>query len=481
MDVIIVSTNSPLEEEYWEKHLKGLRGTICKPNTTIIAITEDWEGGAGNGLGTLYAYCKAQEKAKFKYRIDLFEKQKQGASVAIYHTAGQGKRLYPISASEFNNKSAVKLPCFIKEQPLTILEAVIAQTARITDKRPGRLSVFWGDQIFVPTKGYAETSTHHIEILGRGQSTPTKAEWHEGRLENYGILTYGTSGEPFLLEKIDYGTLCRLIEQQKIVKETLALSLGSFCLSPQMTFALLREFQKELETRKGKLDTDPHFWMPLTLDEKLYTELMVQKGNSANQVQHHYRRMAAFKEKFARLHSDHNFFRITDIGPSGYWWDYGSTKSYYDNVLKLTSGTLEGQALRLFFQIDQRRVNNEKNRIIIDENSCLVNCSIHAGKIHNSILVGVEADSIEARDCIIINSKFKTLIANQSLFYNVQEKKEIKFSPGTIRADLLLPKSKEHLQIYSHQSRDSKEDWTLSLPQNAFSYEQLYEKIRSEV
>ena len=42
--------------------------------------------------------------------------------------------------------------------------------------------------------------------------------------------------------------------------------------------ALMDEFTPELEKKSGKLDTDPHFWMPLTLSEKSYVEVMKQKG-----------------------------------------------------------------------------------------------------------------------------------------------------------------------------------------------------------
>src|SRR5210317_2453572 len=86
MDIIIVSTTSHDQEEYWQKRLEAGRGQICKKDAVILAVYEDWPGGAGNGLGTLYAIAKAAMKAKSKGR-DLLGDLKKGASVGLYHTA----------------------------------------------------------------------------------------------------------------------------------------------------------------------------------------------------------------------------------------------------------------------------------------------------------------------------------------------------------------------------------------------------------
>jgi hypothetical protein len=38
-----------------------------------------------------------------------------------------------------------------------------------------------------------------------------------------------------------------------------------------------RQFEQELQVKEAKLDTDPHLWMPLTLDKGAYVKLMAQK------------------------------------------------------------------------------------------------------------------------------------------------------------------------------------------------------------
>src|SRR5580692_9240377 len=164
MQIIIVSTNNVLEEEYWQKRLA---------DHNAIVIHEDWPGGAGNGLGTLYAFQKARQKGMALYNFDIIEKQKEGSSIALYHAAGYGKRLSPLPLSENLNKSAVKLPT---PQPLTILEAVIKQTATFFPLLKGRLSVFWGDQIFFPKHEIAPSNCP-IDIFVIRRPIPSQQEW----------------------------------------------------------------------------------------------------------------------------------------------------------------------------------------------------------------------------------------------------------------------------------------------------------------
>ena len=75
----------------------------------VLAVSEDWaSGGAGNGLGTLYAYTKACNLAKDHHDVDIASLLLQGKiSAALYHTAGKGTRLAPLPASENNNKPGV--------------------------------------------------------------------------------------------------------------------------------------------------------------------------------------------------------------------------------------------------------------------------------------------------------------------------------------------------------------------------------------
>ena len=75
----------------------------------VLAVSEDWSpSGAGNGLGTLYAFQKACRVAQEKFGVDIGSDLKGGKiSAALFHTAGKGTRLAPLPASENNNKPGV--------------------------------------------------------------------------------------------------------------------------------------------------------------------------------------------------------------------------------------------------------------------------------------------------------------------------------------------------------------------------------------
>lgn len=48
-DVTIVCCSSDLQAQYWQSRLIKGKGSILSPNATVIAVEEDWPGGAGNG------------------------------------------------------------------------------------------------------------------------------------------------------------------------------------------------------------------------------------------------------------------------------------------------------------------------------------------------------------------------------------------------------------------------------------------------
>ena len=110
-DVTIICTTDDFQADYW---MKRLSSGVCKTSDEsifpmVLAVSEDWgTGGAGNGLGTLYAYTKACALATELFNVDLADLLGKGEiSAALYHTAGKGTRLAPLPASENNNKPGV--------------------------------------------------------------------------------------------------------------------------------------------------------------------------------------------------------------------------------------------------------------------------------------------------------------------------------------------------------------------------------------
>ena len=108
-DVTIVCTTDDRQASFWMHKLNFPSSGDQFP--MVIAVSEDWNdpGGAGNGLGTLYAWQKACAYAKaHKGGVDLNALLGDGKiSAALYHTAGKGTRMAPLPASENNNKPGV--------------------------------------------------------------------------------------------------------------------------------------------------------------------------------------------------------------------------------------------------------------------------------------------------------------------------------------------------------------------------------------
>jgi hypothetical protein len=100
-DVVIICTTDDHQANYWMDMLSD------SMKSKVLAVSEDWvaPGGAGNGLGTLYAWQKA---CALSTNLDLAKGLQDGTlSAALYHTAGKGTRLAPLPASENNNKPGV--------------------------------------------------------------------------------------------------------------------------------------------------------------------------------------------------------------------------------------------------------------------------------------------------------------------------------------------------------------------------------------
>ena len=150
-------------------------------------------------LGTLYAFQKASNLAKVLHSLDIESDLKAGKiSVGLFHTAGKGTRLAPLPGAENNNKPGVKLPTTIKigegSVPVSILEAVIKQTGCYAKSRLGRLSVFWGDQVFIPTVSVEYTAAHHADILCSLGPMMSEVEWREKGMDKYGLIAQAARG-----------------------------------------------------------------------------------------------------------------------------------------------------------------------------------------------------------------------------------------------------------------------------------------------
>jgi len=405
-------------------------------------------------------------------------------SVGLYHTAGKGTRLAPLPAAENNNKPGVKLPATHKvkgiNEIITILEAVIKQTGCYAKSRIGRLSVFWGDQVFIPTVPVEYNATYHIDILCSLGPMLSEVEWKEKGMDKYGLIAQSKNGSAAQVEKVSHSTAVKLLSTLGDI-ESVGASLGSFSLSAVMLMTLLAEFSVELERKQGKLDSDPHFWMPMTLSKEAYAEIMAQKGVTEENANTHYSRIAQMIEKFNQnpdSKSHMGLFGPVDVGQNVYWWDYGQLKLYVHNSLLMAETSIDAQLMRQFFGLGENLiVDSEINSSKIDSQSCLSNCSIGDGFVKKSVLCNVHADYIEATDCVLVNVTAKRIVASPgSVLYNIvsEDPNGIVVNDGAVNACIINEEANMTL-IKSHVSIDGGKYWDEKVENNNNSFGELYE------
>ena len=156
----------------------------------------------------------------------------------------------------------------------------------------------------------------------------SESEWYEKGMHNYGLVAV-SSNAAAQVEKVDHATAVKLLANLGEIK-SVGASLGSFSVSASMLFALLEEFEAELMHKKGKLDSDPHLWMPMTLHKEAYIQLMSQKGISIDNSGSHFDRIENMMNKFSQIPENNilKLFGAVDVGIGFQWWDFGQLQLY---------------------------------------------------------------------------------------------------------------------------------------------------------
>lgn len=481
-DVTIICTTDDHQAEFWMSKLQIGGGDGTYP--MVLAVSEDWGGtGAGNGLGTLYAWQKAVKYAESKFGVDLSEALSKGeVSAALYHTAGKGTRLAPLPASENNNKPGVKLP-FLKSsgEAMTVLEAVVQQTGIYAPSRKGRLSVFWGDQVFLPSVDFKYVPAHHVDIMCTllGDSAPTAEEWSAQGLDKYGVIAVleakesGGIAEAAQVEKVDHATATKMLGQLGTIGQV-GPSLGSFSVSASILEALLEEYSEELTAKVDKLDTDPHFWMPLTLSQDDYCYLMEQKGIEESVSKSHYVRMRAFSEKFDKGEGM-GLFGAVDVGKDACWWDYGQVKLYSKNTMLLLDGANpESALLKKFLKLDEGAVKSGTEDGVEYANSCAFASEVAAGVVKDSLVCKVTTKELNADGAILVNCVAPKITAGKGcILYNLMSESEIVADEGQVMV-AVTPESGDSFVLKSRMGIDGGKAWKEVVEGNELTFEQVH-------
>jgi len=436
--IIIVSSNKE-QSVFWKDRFEALKGQIVPKNTNIISIEEDWPGGAGQFLGTLYAFKKAK-----------LLKQK-GKKIAIYHTSGLGKRMAPISLVEYGGKTAIKLPKLVKingkKDFLRLLDAVVFSTQIYAPTRENRLSVFWGDQIVIPEKD-VKFEGYPIEIFAIKEKIPkTEKQWKK-EFNNYGVF-FSNGKIVSEREKVSWEDFL------KLKAEWAAKSLGFFSISFDFLKLLLNEYKEDMDKKDKKMDMEPGLWIPLSTTKKEY----VQTGGNAR----YWQRVQKIKKKFKEI-------QIKDLGEKTFWWDFGKISLFQKYLLKTTENSLEGEALRDFFELKKFWVLKSKTI----KNSILINSKIQ-GKVENSIVISARIKDVEIKDSVIFDSDAFQIKGEKIIVYNLQEPKSVYFKKHDVISDVFSSLGKVRLKTKTY--RNGKDDWECKVLKNTVSFHNLTEYL----
>ena len=368
------------------------------------------------------------------------------------------------------------------------------QTGIYASSRKGRLSVFWGDQVFLPSVAFTYTPTHHIDIMCTllGDSAPTAEEWTAQGLDKYGVIavlkppthdgddtdtaTATTIAEAAQVEKVDHATATQMLGQLGTIGQV-GPSLGSFSVSAAMLSALVHEFASELDTKVAKLDTDPDFWMPLTLSQEDYIFLMKQKGIEHETSQAHYQRMKTFNESFDR--AGMGLFGAVDVGKDACWWDYGQLKLYSKNTLLLLDDDHpESALLRKFLSLEHGPVTATTDDLNMIHSYAFAS-QLKKGSLHNSLICHVTTNDIEADGAIIVNCVAPSITAGKGcILYNLMSDEPIVAHDGQVMVSV-NDESGDSFVLKSRMDLDGGKAWDQVVEGNALTFSQVHKKNKN--
>ena len=363
----------------------------------------------------------------------------------------------------------------------SVLEAVVKQTGIYASSRKGRLSVFWGDQVFLPSAPFVAAPTHHIDILCTltGEDFPTAQEWKEKGLDKYGCIACvdkeGGRLEAAQVEKVSHETAVRMLSGLGTLKQV-GPSLGSFSVSAAILQALSNEFGAELAGKTEKYDTDPHFWMPLTLSLDSYVAIMGQKGMDAAEATSHHQRISKMKESFDL--GSLGLFGAVDVGSDACWWDYGMLKLYSQNSLLLLEDSPSADLLRKFLNVTGKQLYTNIGSTQVDDASYLFGVNSKTGSVAKSIVANVTADELQIDGAIVVNCAAKKIVAGPgAILYNMiaDESGEIVASSGEIHV-AVTDDSGTSMTLQSRIDIDGGTAWKEKLSMNSLSFEDVHKQ-----
>ena len=313
-----------------------------------------------------------------------------------------------------------------------------------------------------------------------GDTAPTAEEWVAQGLDKYGVIAViksadGSRADAAQVEKVSHATATEMLGKLGNIGQV-GPSLGSFSVGADMLQALCDEYASELAAKEGKFDTDPHFWMPLTLSVDDYVTLMKQKGVEEDVSKAHHARMAAMKSKFNM--GDLGLFGAVDVGKAAAWWDYGQLKLYSNNSLLVLQDSKDAELLHKFLGVTEKHIESSLEGVTVDGISRTFATKAKSGSIANSVLANVQASEIQADGAIIVNCVSKSIKAGKgSILYNVVDET----GEGIVAADgevivAVSEESGDSMLLKSGMDIDGGKAWKRKLDMNEVSFEDVHKK-----
>jgi len=295
-------------------------------------------------------------------------------------------------------------------------------------------------------------------------------------LDKYGVIAVssGESKDAAQVEKVDHATATKMLKVLGDIGQV-GPSLGSFSVSAELLQALCTEYAPELKAKEGKFDTDPHFWMPLTLPDEDYIALMDQKGVPSEESKAHHVRMSKMKASFEL--GSMGLFGAVDVGTDACWWDYGLVKLYSKNNLKFLDTDSSADLLREFFGVTSNQMYSTiGEKVTIDGSSIISASKIKSGTISNSVISGVEAMDVSLDGAIVVNCTAKKITAGKnSILYNLVDDSDEGIVAG--EGDIIVSVTDESGKIEELRSKHSicgGEAWKKVVAGNTMSFEQVH-------
>jgi hypothetical protein len=312
---------------------------------------------------------------------------------------------------------------------------------------------------------------------------PSAEEWRARGLEKYGLIAVNDTNEATQVEKVSYETASELLSSFGVVS-SVGPSLGSFSLSTPMLLGLLNEFSAEIAGKEAKMDSDPHFWMPLTMKCDAYVKVMSSKGEAETISTAHHARMQAFRAKLLAEHPEKGMFGAINVGAGSYWWDYGLLALYMKNNLLALGDSEEAQSLRLYLGIpeDTRRVDSAlADDVKTDLSSVVLASKIASGHLASSVVSHVRTKNADISNSLLVNVTAKNIRAHNCVVYNVVDESEegLILPDGAVFTNVFIPASTadgEHTKLVmtSTTTTCGGKVFKNKLTQNPYSFNDVY-------